>query len=146
MRFFLGLLHGSDDPSSSIMSPKINGEMNGDLKSLGTDKVFLEDFRVAFAVCAHLVIRCILHVNFRLPQHFKSTSPDDVTLSDLTPPFTFCLVRHSRVRLPGSSVSGSPVVWEKREADWTAFWKTRGKEPLERSGKAAVDGNHWPYF
>lgn len=50
VRFFLGLLHGSDDPSSSTNFPKANGEANGNLKSLGTDKVFLEDFRVAFAV------------------------------------------------------------------------------------------------
>lgn len=50
VRFFLGLLNGSDDPP---MSPRLIGEVDGDLKSLGTDKVFLEDFRVAFAVRAH---------------------------------------------------------------------------------------------
>jgi hypothetical protein len=33
------------------------------------------------------------------------------------------------------------VEWEKREADWTAFWKIHGKEPLEKNGKAAMDGN-----
>lgn len=50
VRFFLGLLQGSDGPPSAVTSPKLNGDVNGDLKSLGTDKVFLEDFRVAFAV------------------------------------------------------------------------------------------------
>jgi len=45
------------------------------------------------------------------------------------------------VRLPRASVSGSPPLWEKREEDWNAFWKARGGEPLEKSGKAAVDGN-----
>jgi trafficking protein particle complex subunit 8 len=54
VRFFLGLLHGSDHVPVSITSPKANGEVNGDLKSLGTDKVFLEDFRVAFAVSIYL--------------------------------------------------------------------------------------------
>ena len=46
MRFFLGLLRGSE----GTPSPELNGNVNGALKSLGTDKVFLEDFRVAFAV------------------------------------------------------------------------------------------------
>lgn len=50
IRFFLGLLHGSDDPPGTITSAKLNGDPNRDLKSLGTDKVFLEDFRVAFVV------------------------------------------------------------------------------------------------
>jgi hypothetical protein len=85
-------------------------------------------------------------VNFRLLQHFKSTSPDDATLSDLSPPFTFCVVRHTRVRLPRDSMSGSPMMWEKREADWNAFWKAHDKEPLEKSGKAAVDGNFPSYL
>lgn len=50
VRFFLGLLDGSDDPP---MPPRLNDAVDGDLKSLGTDKVFLEDFRVAFAVRAY---------------------------------------------------------------------------------------------
>ena len=140
VRFFLGLLRGSDDPSASAPSPKANGEANGDLKSLGTDKVFLEDFRVAFAVGTWLRDACF-QADILPLQHFKSTSPDDATLSDLKPPFTFCAVRHTRVRLPRDSLSGNPMVWEKREDDWNTFWKTRGKEKLERSGKAAVDGN-----
>lgn len=47
MRFFLGLLRGSDDTPSTL---SLNGNVNEDLKSPGTDKVFLEDFRVSFAV------------------------------------------------------------------------------------------------
>jgi hypothetical protein len=50
VRFFLGLFQGLDDQTSSTTSSKVNGEVNRNLKSLGADKVFLEDFRVAFAV------------------------------------------------------------------------------------------------
>lgn len=73
-------------------------------------------------------------------QHFKSTSPDDATLSDLKPPFTFCTASQTRVRLPRDSASGSSEHWEELEEDWSMFWKARGKEPLEKSGKAAIDG------
>ena len=37
-------------------------------------------------------------------------------------------------------------MWEKREENWNAFWKARGGEPLEKSGKAAVDGNFVSYL
>jgi hypothetical protein len=43
-------------------------------------------------------------------------------------------------------MSGSPPVWEKREEDWNAFWKARGGEPLDKSGKAAMDGNFVSYL
>lgn len=50
VRFFLGLLRGSDEALHIVTSPRANGEFSESLKALGTDKVFLEDFRVAFAV------------------------------------------------------------------------------------------------
>lgn len=35
---------------------------------------------------------------------------------------------------------GESGVWEQREDAWKAFWSTRGKEGLEKSGKAVVNG------
>ncbi|KZP10535.1 hypothetical protein FIBSPDRAFT_1051266 [Athelia psychrophila] len=124
VRFFLGLLRGSDEALPVVTSPRANGEFSESLKSLGTDKVFLEDFRVAFA-------------------HFKETSPDDPALSDLKAPFTFIVVRHSRIRLPNDSTLGSIEEWQKREETWNAFWKTQDKASLSKSGKAAVDETFW---
>lgn len=51
VRFFLGLLRGS----SGFLSPFVphhssNGIVNEGTKLPGTDKIFLDDFRVAYAV------------------------------------------------------------------------------------------------
>jgi hypothetical protein len=46
------------------------------------------------------------------------------------------------VRLPGDTLGGDPVTWQSREDSWTSFWKTRGKEPLHRPGKATVNGEN----
>jgi hypothetical protein len=73
-------------------------------------------------------------------QHFKANAKDLTTLSDLKLPFTFCLSRQTRLRLPRDITEGEPSVWEKREEDWKSFWRTRGKEGLQKNGKAAVDG------
>lgn len=53
VRFFLGLLRGSSLPNSStaLLNGNGNGIVNGDANLPGTDKVYLDDFRVAFAVC-----------------------------------------------------------------------------------------------
>jgi trafficking protein particle complex subunit 8 len=52
VRFFLGLLRGSTVPSSP--TPLFsNGHANEEDNMPGTDKVFLDDFRVAFAVRTH---------------------------------------------------------------------------------------------
>lgn len=37
-------------------------------------------------------------------------------------------------------MDGDPEEWSQREEDWIAFWKERGKERVEKGGKAAVDG------
>jgi trafficking protein particle complex subunit 8 len=73
-------------------------------------------------------------------QHFKATARDLAPISDLKLPFTFCVTRQIRLRLPRDITDGEPSLWEKREEDWKFFWKSRGKEGLRKSGKAAVDG------
>ncbi|KAK7694801.1 hypothetical protein QCA50_001989 [Cerrena zonata] len=62
---------------------------------------------------------------------------------DLRLPITFVQVKQSRVRLPGDAIEGPPEEWDLREEDWLAFWKSRGKEKLEKGGKAAVDETFW---
>jgi hypothetical protein len=61
-------------------------------------------------------------------------------VSDLKSPFTFCLDHQTRLRLPRNMRDGESGVWEQREDAWKAFWSTRGKEGLEKSGKAVVNG------
>lgn len=60
--------------------------------------------------------------------------------SELKLPINFCQAKQTRVRLPGDAVEGDPEVWRVIEDDWAAFWRPRGQERLELSGKAAVNG------
>ncbi|KAG6911541.1 hypothetical protein DXG01_011843 [Tephrocybe rancida] len=119
VRFFLGLLRGSSgnpsQPSLPLLQP---GEGS---KLPGTDKVFLDDFRVAFA-------------------HFKATSSESRELVDLKLPFTFCLERQTRLRLAGDIQGGATSVWETREERWKTFYKTLGRKAgLSANGKASVN-------
>lgn len=123
IRFFLGLLRGShESPSRSYHLPLTSGTINEVANIPGADKVYLDDFRVAFA-------------------HLKSTSGDHPQVKELILPFTFCLAKQTRVRLPRDNEPELSQVWEKREESWRAFWKARGgKEVLSRSGQASVNG------
>ncbi|KAJ6621602.1 ER-golgi trafficking TRAPP I complex 85 kDa subunit-domain-containing protein [Mycena sp. CBHHK59/15] len=117
VRFFLGLLGGSSSPPPRLIG---NGNASSDLP--GTDKVFLDDFRVAFA-------------------HLKSTSGDDeVRLLDLELPFTFCVKTRTRVRLSRDSLEDDMTEWQRREEDWIKFWKGQGgAEGLTKAGGVSVD-------
>ena len=55
-------------------------------------------------------------------------------------PVTFCQPKQTRIRFPGNNIEGNPEEWTRREEDWSDFWRSKGKEKLERSSKAAVDG------
>ncbi|KAI0788537.1 ER-golgi trafficking TRAPP I complex 85 kDa subunit-domain-containing protein [Abortiporus biennis] len=125
VRHFLELLQGS--PTTSRVALVGLGVSNGDLSSEGpvsTDKVYLEDFRVAF-------------------KHFIDTEGSRWKNSELKLKVSFCQVKHTRIRLPGDSVEGDNEEWGQREDDWASFWKSRGKEWLEKGGKAAVDETFW---
>jgi hypothetical protein len=50
VRFFLGLLRGSHESPSRLYPPLMSGIINEAAKLPGADKVYLDDFRVAFAV------------------------------------------------------------------------------------------------
>lgn len=49
-------------------------------------------------------------------------------------------MKQTRVRFPGDAVEGDSAEWEQLEKDWHTFWASQGQERLEKSGKAAVDG------
>ncbi|GLB36017.1 putative ER-Golgi trafficking TRAPP I complex 85 kDa subunit [Lyophyllum shimeji] len=126
VRYFLGLLRGSSGfPSPVVPIPFSNGFVSEGTKFPGTDKVFLDDFRVAYA-------------------HFKATSTESHQLGDLKLPFTFCLTRQTRLRLPSDIQKGSRSLWETREEQWKTFSKSLGrKEGLSSNGKASVDETFW---
>ncbi|KAG5652297.1 hypothetical protein H0H81_005519 [Sphagnurus paluster] len=124
VRFFLGLLRGSPGHHSHSLSLRPLVDSEG-MKIPGNDKIFLDDFRVAFA-------------------HFKATSPDSRQLVDLKLPFTYCIQRQAKLRLPDTSHSGALNVWKAREEQWNTFTKSQGiKQGLASSGKASVDETFW---
>ncbi|KZT05978.1 uncharacterized protein LAESUDRAFT_726547 [Laetiporus sulphureus 93-53] len=127
VRYFLGLLRGSScdhslqaDPTSSRAS---SGRSTPDGR-ISTDKVYLEDFRVAL-------------------KHFKTTEREKWEAAGLQLPVTLCQAKRTRVRFTGDTVEGDPAEWDRLEEDWSAFWRPRGKERLERSRKAAVNEDFW---
>jgi hypothetical protein len=71
----------------------------------------------------------------------KSISGEQAKPEDLKLPICFALSSQTHLRLARDSVDGEQSDWETREELWSSFWKHRGKERLERSGKAAVGGN-----
>ncbi|KNZ75648.1 hypothetical protein J132_02422 [Termitomyces sp. J132] len=124
VRFFLGLLRGSTgNPSRTSSSPSTGND--GENKLPYTDKVYLDDFRVAYA-------------------HFKETSPESKQLNDLKLPFTFCLTQQTQLRLAGDMQDRASGVWEAREESWKSFSKSLGRtEGLSASGKASVNEVFW---
>ncbi|KAJ7103664.1 ER-golgi trafficking TRAPP I complex 85 kDa subunit-domain-containing protein [Mycena belliarum] len=112
VQFFLGLLRGAS-------LPLINNGLVDTIQE--TDKVFLDDFRVAFT-------------------HFKSTAGDEIQSLDLKLPFTFSVPQQTRLRLPRDSQEDGGPVWQSREEDWIQFWKGLGRpENLTNTSKVTVN-------
>ncbi|KAI0361180.1 hypothetical protein OH77DRAFT_1417397 [Trametes cingulata] len=125
VRFFLALLRPSAQHGQQLHPPQAaNGTASPLLPPPSRDKVYLEDFRVAF-------------------KHFKATEGDAWKKLGLQLPITLCQAKQTRIRSPGDAVEGDSAAWEKLEQDWAAFWSTRGKEKLGKSGKAAVNETFW---
>ncbi|TFY57186.1 hypothetical protein EVJ58_g7180 [Rhodofomes roseus] len=124
VRFFLGLLRGASDPSASLSDEDRAVGKAAVEDQFTTDKVYLEDFRVA-------------------AKHFKATEPEKWKSASLQLPVSFCQPKQTKVRFPGNNFEGDPKEWTRREEDWAEFWASRGKEKLERSSKAAVDEYFW---
>ncbi|KAI0778588.1 ER-golgi trafficking TRAPP I complex 85 kDa subunit-domain-containing protein [Trametes elegans] len=125
VKYFLQLLKPLTQPGPRLHPPQAaNGTVSPLLPQPSRDKVYLEDFRVAF-------------------KHFKATEGDAWKKLNLQLPISFCQAKQTRIRFPGDAVQGDSAAWEKLEGDWTTFWSTRGKEKLGRSGKAAVNETFW---
>lgn len=122
VQLFSGLLRGSEP----LGPPSVNGALEGEIKQPSSrDKLSLDDFRVAFG-------------------HLKDTQPEKVPLSELKLPFNLCQVRQSKLRFPGDGSSGDASVWEKREENWTSFWRGQGgKDGFAKNGDIIVGETFW---
>ncbi|KAI0800868.1 ER-golgi trafficking TRAPP I complex 85 kDa subunit-domain-containing protein [Fomes fomentarius] len=124
VKYFLGLLKPSPWITLHPSPSAVNGAASPLLPPPSPDKVFLDDFRVAF-------------------KHFKTTDGDKWKSLDLQLPITFCQAKQTRIRTPGDAIEGDVAAWEKLEQDWSSFWTSRGEEKLGKSAQAAVDETFW---
>ncbi len=140
MKYFLDLLKPSPWITLHPSPPAVNGATSPLLPPPSPDKVFLDDFRVAFKVNAASFRECAATSLNDHSQHFKTTDGDKWKSLNLQLPITFCQAKQTRIRTPGDAVEGDPAAWEKLEQDWSSFWTSRGKEKLGKSAQAAVNG------
>ncbi|TBU62053.1 ER-golgi trafficking TRAPP I complex 85 kDa subunit-domain-containing protein [Dichomitus squalens] len=124
VQYFLTLIKPSAATRPNPSYGAVNGAASPLLPTPSTDKVYLEDFLVAF-------------------KHFKATEGDAWKNLNLKLPITFCQAKQTRIRSPGDAVEGDSATWEKLEQNWSAFWTPRSKEKLGKSGKAAVNETFW---
>lgn len=139
VRHFLGLLRWSS-ASSSPLARLSSHTVDITKDPSNSDKVFLEDFQVAISVM--YLFPSLLRPSDAIYQHLKSISGEQARLEDVKLPLRFVVPSQACVRLARDSVEGEQSEWETREEIWSSFWKSRGKEKLERSGNAAVEGNY----
>ncbi|KAF8634497.1 hypothetical protein AX15_000933 [Amanita polypyramis BW_CC] len=122
VKLFVGLLRGSTIPYSSL---PINSRTITDAQQLVPDKLFLEDFRIAFG-------------------HFKSTVNDKFLIGQLQLPIKICRPRYTRVRVSGDFSQQDDSMWQRKEEVWQSFRRNYGeKEGLEKSDKAMVGETFW---
>ncbi|KIM47871.1 hypothetical protein M413DRAFT_211893 [Hebeloma cylindrosporum] len=118
---FLSLLKGASAVSSTV------GQLNlgeAPLRTPGSDKLYLDDFRVAF-------------------NYWKSTEPDQIPATNLRTPFKLCLTKQSSLRFLGDNCTDDDV-WLSRQDAWKAFWKSRGgSEHVAASGKVSMCELFW---
>lgn len=51
------------------------------------------------------------------------------------------MTRRLRLRFLGDNGNGDSDVWNTREQDWEAFWKSQGgKESVAKAGRVSTDG------
>jgi len=67
--------------------------------------------------------------------------------TDLKLPFSFAKGAETKVRLARQGeLDVDDARWDALEEHWSAFWKSRGKEPLQKGGKAVVGGRCITWF
>jgi trafficking protein particle complex subunit 8 len=77
----------------------------------------------------------------------KSTVGENTFPADLKPPFLFSSAVETKVRLVRQGeLDVENVRWSAFEQSWSKFWENRGKERLEKSGKAVVGGQWYGVF
>ncbi|KAF8530987.1 ER-golgi trafficking TRAPP I complex 85 kDa subunit-domain-containing protein [Gautieria morchelliformis] len=90
-----------------------------------TDALYIGDFKVAF-------------------EHLKSTVGQNAFPADLKPPFSFSSAVDTKLRLARQGeLDVNNVRWEAFGETWANFRKSRGKEGLEKGGKAVVGERFW---
>lgn len=119
LKLFLGLLRWS-----SAVSTRAENDDDDKDEFLDSNESYLEDFTVALS-------------------YLKSVSGQEVHLNDLIIPIKFAVPASGRLIVRGDTVGGGVSEWERMEETWRSFWKPRGKEALEKSGKAVVGDSFW---
>ncbi|PPQ67072.1 hypothetical protein CVT25_005673 [Psilocybe cyanescens] len=121
VKLFLSLLRGA----STFSSTGVHAFEDGSSKFQSNDKVYLDDFRVAY-------------------NYWKSTEPDKISKAGLTMPLKLCVNKHSRLRFSGDNVNGDSNIWWNRQEDWKTFWKSRGeRENVVAGGKVSTNELFW---
>ncbi|KJA29295.1 hypothetical protein HYPSUDRAFT_176107 [Hypholoma sublateritium FD-334 SS-4] len=121
VKLFLKLLRGSSAFSNAGL-PMLG---DGSLKVPGNDKVYLDDFKVAY-------------------NYWKSTDPEYASSADLRIPITLCVTKQSKLRFPGDTSNGDTDIWASRQDAWTTFSKGQGsKATIAPSGKVSTDELFW---
>ncbi|KAF8913001.1 ER-golgi trafficking TRAPP I complex 85 kDa subunit-domain-containing protein [Gymnopilus junonius] len=122
VKLFLTLLRGG-----TILSTNLGLPAPGDdaAKLPSNDKVYLDDFRVAY-------------------NYWKSTRPDGISNTNLQIPVKFCVRKQTRLRFPTESSDDNANFWTSRQEDWKMFWRSRGgKENVVPAGKASTNELFW---
>ncbi|KAH9486608.1 hypothetical protein JR316_0000673 [Psilocybe cubensis] len=120
VKLFLSLLNGTSTfPSSGGHS------LEDGAKPQSNDKVYLDDFRVAY-------------------NYWKSMESDKSSTTNLTIPLKLCVNKQCRIRISGDITNGNSDVWQNRQEDWRSFWKSKGgKEILLPGGKVSTNELFW---
>ncbi|KAJ3516458.1 hypothetical protein NLJ89_g1109 [Agrocybe chaxingu] len=119
VRLFLGLLRGAP----AFLS--FNALLDDAQKSLSNDKLYLDDFRVAYS-------------------YWKSTEPASVSSANLEVPINLCITKQSRLRHSGDDTGSDADIWATRQEDWKTFWRSHGgKESVAPAGKVSTDELFW---
>ncbi|KDR85341.1 hypothetical protein GALMADRAFT_234163 [Galerina marginata CBS 339.88] len=121
VKLFLSVLRGA--PAFASNSVLAIGDDTTKLPS--NDKLYLEDFRVAYT-------------------YWKSTEPEKLSNAGLQIPIKLCASKKTRIRFPGDDANGDTDVWANRQEDWKAFWRSRGgKESVTPGGKVSTNELFW---
>ncbi|PPQ62964.1 hypothetical protein CVT24_006070 [Panaeolus cyanescens] len=121
VQIFLGLLRGASNFTPTPILP-----IDQVPKPHNNDKIYLEDFRVAY-------------------NYFKSTeSPGSVHALPLDLPIKFCKAKKSKLKFPMDRDDETVDSWTARLDDWKTFWKSRGgKGSLAQAGKVYANELFW---